>query len=802
MTGISQPGSALGSRILVVDDYLDIRILLERTIRRDGHQVLVAADAESAMDMLASNPVDVVLTDVELPDQNGLELTRSIKQAYPDTEVIVVTGHATMEVVARALHLGAFDYISKPFNDLALVRAAVNRALEKLSLRQQIDEQVVELKGQIEERRAVEAQLVQAREKAELAVEAKSLFLASMSHEIRTPMNGVIGMTDLLLRTELSERQRRFIETIRRSGDALLTIIDDILDWSKIEAGKLNLQSIDFDLKRTVDDVTELLSNQARPKGLLLEVDIAPTVPTALNGDPGRLRQILTNLLGNAIKFTDEGSVRIEVSIREESDNDALVYFGVVDSGVGISQENQDKLFQSFVQVDGSYTRQHGGTGLGLAISRQLSELMGGTIGVKSEIGTGSTFWFTTRLQKQIGSGQGLSSAELKLDRHRILIIDGDENTRSLLTELLQSWGISTGSAASGKEGLQTLERAHQEGAPFDTVLLDLQLPGIDGLEIARRVKSSENLQGTNLITLTSVTQRGHGNQVYEAGIVGYLPKPVRAFELHEALYELDSLRAQHGNDFPLITRHSIAENKVAQKSIERILIAEDNIVNQEVTREMVEELGYESVVVENGQEALEQELTGLYCAILMDCHMPEMNGFEATQAIRERAGSHNRIPIIALTAAAMAEDKQKAMEAGMDDYLSKPVRPDTLKTMLHKWTSAPGSDDKASFEPALLDSSKKRGKIQLEIFIAQLEIFIEIIGAAYEAGNAKGLSSEGKALERSGAEIGSPKIINLARDLQLVAASTKLDVVQSVIDDLKETCGELTEHCQTVSAH
>ena len=801
MTVISQPGSSLGSRILVVDDYLDIRILLERTIRRDGHQVLVAPDAESAMDMLSSNPVDVVLTDVELPDQNGLELTRTIKQNYPDTEVIVVTGHATMEVVARALRLGAFDYISKPFNDLTLVRAAVNRALEKLSLRQRIDEQVVELKGQIEERRAVEAELVQAREKAELAVEAKSLFLASMSHEIRTPMNGVIGMTDLLLRTELSERQRRFIETIRRSGDALLTIIDDILDWSKIEAGKLNLQSIDFDLRRTVDDVTELLSNQARPKGLILSVKTPEDMATAFNGDPGRLRQILTNLLGNAIKFTDEGEVCIDISIREETEDDALIYFGVVDSGVGISQENQDKLFQSFVQVDGSYTRQHGGTGLGLAISKQLSELMGGEIGVESEIGTGSTFWFTVRLQKQIGLGHGLSTGEFKLDRHRILVVDGDDTTRSLICEQLQSWGISTGSAASGKEGLQTLDRAYEEGAAFDSVLLDLQLPGIDGLEIARRVKASETLKDTNLITLTSVTQRGHGKQVFEAGIVGYIPKPVRAFELHEVLHELDNLLARSPEGFPLITRHSIAENKLANQGIERILIAEDNIVNQEVTREMVEELGYEAVVVENGKEALQHALSGLYSAILMDCHMPEMTGFEATQAIREEVSSFNAIPIIALTAADMAEDKQKAIEAGMDDYLSKPVRPDTLKTMLEKWTSGAFVDDQSGFDPELLDEEKKRGKIQLEIFIAQLDIFIDIIEAALEAGNAKGLGSEGRALERSGSEIGSPRIINLARDLQLIAASTKLETVANVIEDLRETCQELAAECEKLEA-
>ena len=254
------------------------------------------------------------------------------------------------------------------------------------------------------------------------------------------------------------------------------------MDWSKIEAGKLNLQSIDFDLRRTVDDVTELLSNQPA-KGLQLKVVNPEEMTTAFNGDPGRLRQILTKLQGKANKYTDEGEVRIENQMREESDDDALIYFGVVDSGVGISQEDQNKLFQSFVQVDGSYTRQHGGTGLGLAISKQLSELMGGEIGVESEIGTGSTFWFTVRLQKQIGAGHGLSTGEFKLDRHRILVIDGDETTRSLICEQLQSWGISTGSAASGKEGLQTLDRAYDEGASFDTVLLDLQLPVLMGLK-------------------------------------------------------------------------------------------------------------------------------------------------------------------------------------------------------------------------------------------------------------------------------------------------------------------------------
>ena len=365
----------------------------------------------------------------------------------------------------------------------------------------------------------------------------------------------------------------------------------------------------------------------------------------------------------------------------------------------------------------------------------------------------------------------------------------------------MQSWGISTGSAASGKEGLQTLDRAYDEGAAFDTVLLDLQLPGIDGLEIARRVKASETLNKTNLITLTSVTQRGHGKQVYEAGIVGYIPKPVRASELHEILHELDSMVARCPDGFPLITRHSIAENKLASQGIERILIAEDNIVNQEVTREMVEELGYEAVVVENGKQAVQHALSGLYSAILMDCHMPEMTGFEATQAIREEVSSYNAIPIIALTAAAMAEDKQKAIEAGMDDYLSKPVRPDTLKEMLEKWTSGAFEDDQAGFAPELLDSDKKRGKIQLEIFIAQLDIFIDIIEAALEAGNAIGVASEGRALERSGTEIGSPKIMNLARDLQLIAASTKLDTVPTVIQDLRDTCGELAAVCAKLEA-
>lgn len=796
MAAISRPHDALGSRILVVDDYLDIRILLERTIRRDGHQVLVAPDSQSAMEILTGNPVDVVLTDVELPDQNGLELMSAIKEESPDTEVIVVTGHATMEVVARALRLGAFDYIAKPFDDLALVRAAVNRALEKISLRHQIDAQVSALRRQIDERMAVEEQLVWAREKAELAVEAKGQFLANMSHEIRTPMNGVVGMTDLLLRTELSERQRRFVETIRRSGDALLTIIDDILDFSKIEAGKLNLQSIDFNLQRTVDDVAELLSNQARHKGLELRVEVTQSVPIHVNGDPGRLRQVLTNLVGNAIKFTAEGEIRIRVTLDEDHESHALLHFAVTDSGVGIEEVDQKRLFQSFEQVDGSYTRQYGGTGLGLAISRQLSELMGGQIGVESEVGKGSTFWFTASLVKQVGHGAGHTTAEFNLKRHRVLVIDGNETHRVLLCEFMQEWGISAASASSGKQGLQTLEQAAQEGAPFDTVLLDLQLPGIDGLEIARRVKSSQTLRTTHLITLTSITKRGHGNEVYEAGIVGYVPKPIRAAELYDVLHELETLQAISPS-FPLITRHSIAENRNATIELERILIAEDNIVNQEVTREMVEELGFLTTVVDDGQKALDEALSGEYAAVLMDCHMPVMTGFEATKAIREAINPANSIPIIALTAAAMAEDREQAIDAGMDDYMSKPVRPETLSEMLGKWTQILLSENETGYSPLPIDPEKNRSKIQLEIFVAQLDVFIEIIDAAAQASNSKGLESEGRALERAAGEIGAPMVTALARDLQLLAASTKLRSVGEIIEDLRHACQTL----QTVVA-
>jgi PAS domain S-box-containing protein len=575
-----------------------------------------------------------------------------------------------------------YDYrIIRPGGKVRVIRA---------NNRSQCDEfgRVVKITGtdqDVTEQKQIEDDLHQARDIALESVRLKSEFLANMSHEIRTPMNGVIGMTGILLDTTLDEEQRDCAEIIRASGEALLTIINDILDFSKIEAGKLQFEMLDFDLRNAVEGTVELLASRAHAKHIELASLIYSDVPTGLLGDPGRLRQVLTNLIGNAIKFTECGEVIVRAERERETDNQIVIRFSVSDTGIGIGEAAQKNLFQPFTQADGSTTRKYGGTGLGLAISKQLVELMGGEIGVTSTEGKGSTFWFTAGFAKQATPVVSSKPDLLSLDRLHALIVDDNATNRKILSHQLDSWGMSHEEADSGARALELLRAAAADGRPHDLVILDFMMPGMDGFELARRIKADQSIASVSLVLLTSFGQRGDGAAATAAGIAAYLTKPVRQSQLFDCLTNVISRTSRSiapaSRNSKLVTKHTLSEaNPVSNKLI---LLAEDNIVNQKVAARQLQKLGYRADVVANGHEALEALGRIPYDLVLMDCQMPEMDGYEATAAIRRLEGKSKHTPIVAMTAHALAGDRAKCISAGMDEYITKPVKQEELKRVL-----------------------------------------------------------------------------------------------------------------------